>query len=60
MLSPRKQERRHILRDILITAGLLLLGVLLSTLLMIVDHTGGFASMIFVLMVVLVARPTDG
>ena len=60
MLSPRKQERRHILRDILITAGLLLLGVLLSTLLMIVDHTGGFASMIFVLMVVLVARLTDG
>ena len=60
MLSPRKQERRHILRDILITAGLLLLGALLSTLLMIVDHTGGFASMIFVLMVVLVARLTDG
>ena len=60
MLSPRKQERRHILRDILITAGLLSLGALLSTLLMIVDHTGGFASMIFVLMVVLVARLTDG
>lgn len=55
-----KQERRHIPRNILITAGLLLLGTLLSILLTLVDHTDGFVSMIFVLMVVLVARLTDG
>lgn len=60
--SKNKTERAwpHILRDWLITAGLLALGVLLSSLLLLVDSTGGFVSMIFVLMVVLVARLTDG
>lgn len=52
--------RRQVLRDCLITAGLITLGTALSALLLIVDRTGGFVSMIFVLMVVLVARLTDG
>ena len=43
-----------------VTAGLLLLGCALSGALLALDHTGGFVSMIFVLMVVLVARLTDG
>ena len=43
-----------------VTAGLLLLGCALSGALLALDHTGGFVSMIFVLVVVLVARLTDG
>ena len=38
----------------------MLLGTIVSALLLIADPTGGFVSMIFVLMVVLVARLTDG
>ena len=62
MRQPIKSEqpRRRILRDCLITIGLLVLGAALSSLLLMVDRTGGFVSMIFVLMVVLVARLTDG
>ena len=43
-----------------VTAGLLLLGCALSGLLLVLDPAGGFVSMIFVLVVVLVARLTDG
>ena len=43
-----------------VTAGLLLLVCALSGALLALDHTGGFVSMIFVLVVVLVARLTDG
>lgn len=43
-----------------VTAGLLLLGCALIGALLALDHTGGFVSMIFVLVVVLVARLTDG
>lgn len=51
---------QRILRDWLITAGLLALGTALSWLLMLVDPSGGFVSMIFVLMVTLTARLTNG
>lgn len=47
-------------RNILITLSFLTLGILLSSLLLIVDPMGGFVSMIFVLMVVLIARLTNG
>ena len=47
-------------RDWAITAGLLLLGYGVSSLLLVFDRSGGFASMIFVLMVVLIARLTEG
>lgn len=60
-LLPRsKPSCREILRDWLITAGLLAIGTLLSWLLMLVDPSGGFVSMIFVLMVTLTARLTNG
>lgn len=58
--SRSKQAVRPILRDWLITAGLLSLGILLSWLLMLADPSGGFVSMIFVLMVVIIARLTRG
>jgi len=54
------RRRPQVLRDCLVTAGLLSLGGVMSALLLIADRTGGFVSMIFVLMVVLVARLTDG
>lgn len=53
-------KRSAVLRDSLITLGLLLLGFILSSLLQLADSSGGFAGMIFVLMVVLTARLTDG
>ena len=58
--SQYRTHRRQILRDWLVTAGLLVLGALLSWLLMLVDSSGGFVSMIFVLMVALTARLTSG
>ena len=54
------RKTRQILRDWLITGGLLSLGALLSWLLMLADPSGGFVSMIFVLMVALIARLTNG
>lgn len=62
-MSPPSAPQKHfqqILRDWLITAGLLSLGAVLSWLLMLVDPSGGFVSMIFVLMVTLTARLTNG
>lgn len=55
-----RRPRRRALRDWLITLGLLLLGYGLSNLLLLADPGGGFVSMIFVLMVVLTARLTEG
>jgi two-component system sensor histidine kinase KdpD len=55
-----RQPLRSAVRDWLITAGLLLLGYVLSNLLLLADPGGGFVSMIFVLMVVLTARLTTG
>ncbi len=55
-----KRSWRPVLRNCLITLGLLLLGFALSVLLLMANSSGGFASMIFVLMVVLTARLTDG
>ena len=55
-----RTSHQRILRDWLITAGLLALGAALSWLLMLVDSSGGFVSMIFVLMVTLTARLTNG
>ncbi len=49
-----------ILRDLLITVSLLLLGCVLSSLLLMVDSSGGFVAILFLLMVVLVARLTSG
>lgn len=54
------RPRQSVLRDWLVTLGLLLLGCALSSLLLIADSSGGFVSMIFVLMVVLTARLTSG
>lgn len=53
-------SQKNILSNILITAFFLTLGIALSSLLLMADSTGGFISMIFVLMVVLTARLTDG
>lgn len=53
-------KRKSIFFNLLITAIFLALGILLSSLLLIADPNGGFVSMIFVLMVVLIARLTDG
>ncbi len=53
-------SQKSILSNILITAFFLTLGIALSSLLLMADSTGGFISMIFVLMVVLTARLTDG
>ena len=58
-IFPRRPWR-PVLRDWLITGGLLLLGCGLSSLLLLADPGGGFVSMIFVLMVVLTARLTNG
>ncbi len=55
-----KRPRRAVLRDWLITVGLLLLCCGLSSLLLMVDSSGGFVSMLFVLTVVLTARLTEG
>lgn len=52
--------RWQMLRDGLITALLLALGAAISAFLLMLDDTGGFVNMIFVLMVVLVARLTNG
>jgi len=52
--------KKSVLSNILITMLFLTLGIVLSSLLLIVDPMGGFVSMIFVLMVVLTARLTDG
>ena len=55
-----KRPRQAVLRDWLITLGLLLLCCGLSSLLLMVDSSGGFISMLFVLAVVLTARLTEG
>ena len=47
-------------RDWLVTLGLLLLACALSGLLLLVDRGGGFVSMLFVLMVAITARLTEG
>ena len=47
-------------RDWAVTAGLLLLGYGVCSALLPFDQSGGFAAMIFVLMVVLIARLTEG
>ena len=60
MLPLKKQKIHPILRNCLVTIGFMLLGVMINLLLLLLDQTGGFTSMIFVLMVVLVARLTDG
>ena len=51
---------KKVLSNVLLTVLFLSLGILLSSLLLMADPTGGFVSMIFVLMVVLIARLTDG
>jgi len=59
--SEKKNTARHSrLRDAATTISLLTLGILLSAILLIVDNTGGFVNMIFLLLVVLIARFTDG
>ena len=55
-----KRSRQAVVRDWLITLGLLLLGFVISTLLLLVEPNSGVISMIFVLIVVLTARLTDG
>ena len=55
-----QRPRQAVLRDWLITLGLLLLCCGLSSLLLMVDSSGGFISMLFVLAVVLTARLTEG
>jgi len=55
-----KRPRRAVLRDWLVTLGLLLLCCGLSSLLLMLDSNGGFVAMLFVLTVVLTARLTDG
>ena len=55
-----RQSLRSAVRDWLITAGLLLLGYVLSNLLPLADPGGGFVSMLFVLMVAITARLTAG
>ena len=47
-------------KDGLLTAAILTAGTIVSALLLILDNTGGFVNMIFVLTVVLVARLTNG
>ena len=59
-MAPHIRPTRSPLKNWLITASFMLLGTIISALLLIADPTGGFVSMIFVLMVVLVARLTDG
>ena len=60
MYRSPKRSRRTIARDWLITFGLLLLGFAVSSLLLFVEPNGGVSSMIFVLIVVLIARLTEG
>ena len=55
-----RRSRRAAARDWLITLGLLLLGVAVSSLLLLVEPNSGVISMIFVLIVVLTARLTEG
>lgn len=55
-----KRSRRAVVRDWLITLGLLLLGFAVSGLLLFVEPNSGVISMIFVLIVVLTARLTEG
>ena len=55
-----KRSRRAVARDWLITLGLLLLGFAISSLLLHVEPNSGVISMIFVLIVVLTARLTEG
>lgn len=57
--KPNVSMQLH-LKDGLVTATLLMTGAVVSALLLMLDNTGGFVNMIFVLMVVLVARLTDG
>ena len=52
--------RRAAARDCFVTLGLLLLGFIISGLLLLAEPSGSFASMIFVLIVVLTARLTEG
>lgn len=62
-MKPRRSAPsgiNNLLRNMLITLFFLSLGILLSALLFIADPADGFVSMIFVLMVVLIARLTDG
>ena len=60
MVRFRKRPRRATARDWLVTLGLLLLGIAISSLLLLVEPSGGFVTMIFVLIVVLTARLTEG
>ena len=55
-----KRPWRSVLRDWLVTLTLLAVGYCLSSLLLLAEPSGGFVSMIFVLMVVLAARLTSG
>ena len=55
-----KRSRRAVVRDWLITPGLLLLGFVISSLLLLVEPDSGVISMIFVLIVALTARLTEG
>ena len=55
-----KRPRRAVIRDWLITLGLLLLGFGISSLLLLVEPNISVISMIFVLIVVLTARLTEG
>ena len=55
-----KRPWQAILRDWLVTLTLLAVGYCLSSLLLLAEPSGGFVSMIFVLMVVLAARLTTG
>lgn len=55
-----KRPRKAVLRDCLISLGLLILGCALSILLLMVDPSGEFVSLIFMLIVVLTARFTEG
>lgn len=63
MIGLKKKIENRTLRIIFcwaVTTALLGLGAVLSMLLLLVDNTGGFVNMIFVLMVLLIARFTDG
>ena len=55
-----KRSRRAVARDWLITLGLLLLGFVISELLLLLDPNSVVISIVFVLIVVLTARLTEG
>lgn len=58
--QPSRTSLKQPIRDGAVTALLLALGATISGFLLMLDSTGGFVNMIFVLMVVLVARLTSG